>query len=188
VFAKLTLYTLSHESAYTVVRRHGVNFMNWEALGAVGELLGSLILLGSLLYVGIQIRDTKRQMISSASQSRTDSFFELWKLRFEPGFMEAELKSRKDPQSLTELEREMLINFIVAFLTYMQNLYFQRKFGALDEALTGTLDSLPLLEITPYYRTLLLEGNLTRGYSKEFTRHIENVMAQQVGQRRLTTP
>ena len=154
--------------------------MNWEAIGAIGELVGSLLLLGSLVYVGIQIKDTKQQMISSASQSRSESFIELWKIRFDPGFFEAELKSRQDPEALTEVERLRLANFLIALLTYLQNLYYQRELGTLDQAQTGVLDSVPLLEVTPYYRTLLEEGVIMRGYSTEFTRHIKSVLGEQV--------
>ena len=59
--------------------------MNWDAIGALGEVTGAILLLGSLLYVGIQIRDTKRQMMASAAQSRTESFIELWELSKESG-------------------------------------------------------------------------------------------------------
>jgi hypothetical protein len=37
--------------------------MNWDALGAVGELAGSLLLLGSLIYLALQVRDAKNQML-----------------------------------------------------------------------------------------------------------------------------
>ena len=36
--------------------------MNWEAIGAIGEIGGAVLLLASLIYLGVQIRDTKRQM------------------------------------------------------------------------------------------------------------------------------
>ena len=33
--------------------------MNWDAIGAIGEILGSIVVLASLIYIAIQVRDTK---------------------------------------------------------------------------------------------------------------------------------
>ena len=32
--------------------------MNWEAIGAVGELLSAMVVIASVIYLGIQIRAT----------------------------------------------------------------------------------------------------------------------------------
>ena len=47
--------------------------MNWEALGAIGELVGAAAVFISLLYLGIQIRNSRRsdQIIASANLSRS---------------------------------------------------------------------------------------------------------------------
>jgi len=42
--------------------------MNWEAIGAVGEITGEVLLLDSLVYLGVRIRDTKRQMSAAGAQ------------------------------------------------------------------------------------------------------------------------
>lgn len=115
-------------------------------------------------------------MMASTAQARTDSFVDLWKIRFEPGFLEAELKSRSDPNSLSELERERLTNFLVMFLTVFQNVYYQRSMGTLDSSQSTSIDSLPLLNIAPYYRDLIEEGTVTRGYSDEFVHHLHEVI------------
>jgi hypothetical protein len=35
--------------------------MNWEALGAIAELLGAIGVIGSLVYLGMQIRHSALQ-------------------------------------------------------------------------------------------------------------------------------
>ena len=42
--------------------------MNWEAIGAIGELVGGLIVVGSLIFVGYQLRQTS--MIERAKAQR----------------------------------------------------------------------------------------------------------------------
>ena len=49
----------------------GVN-VNWEQLGAIGELVSGIAVLATLLYLAIQIRQAKNLMLSSAHQNRTD--------------------------------------------------------------------------------------------------------------------
>ncbi len=46
--------------------------MNWDALGAIAELLGALGVIGSLLYLGIQIRGNTIIAKTSALQSMLD--------------------------------------------------------------------------------------------------------------------
>jgi hypothetical protein len=150
--------------------------MNWEALGAIGELTGAMLLLGSLVYVGVQIRDTKRQMVASAAQARTDSFIELWKVRFEPGFIETETKSRNEPDSLTPEERSKLVNFLTMFMTFMQNNYYQRSVGSLEASQSGALDKLPLLMVTPLYVEIWQSARDSGSYSDEFVQHVDEVV------------
>ena len=51
--------------------------MNWEAIGALGELLGSLAVLITLIYVAVQVRHTRAQLHVSIQQKRYDTFREL---------------------------------------------------------------------------------------------------------------
>ena len=103
--------------------------VNWNAIGAIGELSGAVLLLGSLLYVGVQIRDAKRQMAAAGAQARSDALRDLWKLRMTSEFIDTELRIQTDPSSLTDKDRMLLGNWLFVFLSFMQNSYYQRKMG-----------------------------------------------------------
>jgi hypothetical protein len=47
--------------------------VNWEAIGAIGELGGSIVVLVSLLYIAIQVRDTKLGIERSARIERNNA-------------------------------------------------------------------------------------------------------------------
>ena len=51
--------------------------MSWDAVGAIGELVGSLAVLVTLAYVAIQVRHTRAQLEVSIQQKRYDTFREL---------------------------------------------------------------------------------------------------------------
>jgi hypothetical protein len=47
--------------------------MNWEAIGAVGEIAGSCVVLVSLIYIAIQLRDTKKATTRTARLERNSA-------------------------------------------------------------------------------------------------------------------
>jgi hypothetical protein len=46
--------------------------MNWDAIGAVGELFGSVGVLATLIYIAVQVRDAKRMNVINTSTAMTD--------------------------------------------------------------------------------------------------------------------
>ena len=52
--------------------------MNWEAIGAIAELGGAIGVIGSLVYLGFQIRQNSKHIESSIYQSTNDVFVEFF--------------------------------------------------------------------------------------------------------------
>ena len=48
--------------------------MNWDAIGAIGEILGALAVVGSLIYVGRQFRHSSTQALHSIYQQTVSNF------------------------------------------------------------------------------------------------------------------
>jgi hypothetical protein len=47
--------------------------MNWDAIGAVGELVGASAVLVTLVYLAVQIRQNSKMMRANSKQSITDA-------------------------------------------------------------------------------------------------------------------
>ncbi len=51
--------------------------MNWDAIGAVGELVGGVAVLATLIYLAVQVRHTKNQLKLNGMQARGSSAVDL---------------------------------------------------------------------------------------------------------------
>jgi hypothetical protein len=51
--------------------------MNWDAIGAIGEVLGAVAVLITLIYLAIQIRQNTRSVAASAFESAMSGFNEV---------------------------------------------------------------------------------------------------------------
>ena len=59
VFRYFVLYSTS---CVIGVRRHGDTVINWEAIGAIGEVLAAMGVIATLIYFGLQIKRHSQQM------------------------------------------------------------------------------------------------------------------------------
>ena len=48
--------------------------MNWEAIGAVGEVVGAIAVVSTLIYLAVQIRHNNRSLAEATSASISQSF------------------------------------------------------------------------------------------------------------------
>ena len=104
---------------------------NWDAVGAIGELVGATAVLITLIYLMIQVRQHSRSISSMATQSIISQFNELTMRlasdpilakAFEQGLSNPESLSDDDAYRFTWLSRAMMNNYL--------NLYHQYMHGA----------------------------------------------------------
>jgi len=65
--------------------------MNWEAIGAAGELLGSVAVLVTLVYLAVQVGHAKEQMARGARGARYEALRQLYTLSSSQELMSAHL-------------------------------------------------------------------------------------------------
>ena len=52
--------------------------MNWEAIGAIGQMLGSITVLVTLIYLAGQLRESRRETRRLINQRRSDALIEFF--------------------------------------------------------------------------------------------------------------
>ena len=109
--------------------------MNWEAIGAIGEFFGASAVFISLLYLGIQIRNSRRsdQIIASASLS---GFIDDWvrEIVQDAELCELYRNGLRDYNSLSQAEKVRFSLLIFQFLRRSEAGWIQSRTGIIDRS------------------------------------------------------
>ena len=107
--------------------------MNWDAIGAIGEVVGALLVVGSLLFVGFQIRQSVRET-RAASMNNIMSGWCDWYQRLSEDAELSEIvqKGAEDMSSLTDLERFRFVVLLTGNFRAWHNAWYQWRLGVYD--------------------------------------------------------
>ena len=96
--------------------------MNWEAIGAIGEVLGAAGVILTLGYLAFQIRQNNRHLAHEAQRSRAQAVRENMKIMTE--YAEICMKD-SDGETLTSAESFQLVNIWYGALWSYQTSFLQ---------------------------------------------------------------
>ena len=108
--------------------------MNWDALGAIAELVGALAVVASLLYLAVQVRASTRALAVEAkleSARLLNDFID--SLIHNPELNALWLKGRKNLESLPAEEYLRFSNMCLKGFWFFSAGYFQFRQGTLTE-------------------------------------------------------
>lgn len=106
--------------------------MNWDALSAVGELIGALAVVVSLLYVGRQIRQSTAAARASSFQSMTETMVEVnTSVLLDAPTYDLMVRALAS-EPLTENERARYLVFFWDVLRILESAHYQVELGVLD--------------------------------------------------------
>lgn len=97
--------------------------MNWEAVGAVAELVGAIGVIASLLYLAIQVRTNTRMMRTTAEQAAIDSFRNFQWSPLEADRPKIVRTGVEDLNALSEDERARFIVLVHEMFRTFENMY-----------------------------------------------------------------
>ncbi len=107
--------------------------MNWEAIGAVGEIVGAIAVIATLIYLAVQIKESAQASRSAAVTDATTPMLSFYQeLGSNPQTRELFLEGMENPESLS---RQAQFQFLM--IVHFAFLGFQRSFFLTQE---GTLD------------------------------------------------
>lgn len=148
--------------------------MNWEAIGAVGEVVGAVAVVGTLAYLAVQIRAQARDAKLAAVQTLTSNIMEAYSGLMEPQLADVWVRGGKDFDSLAEAEKIQLVGFLHKYFRVVEAAYYQAAAGGLAEPIR--------MGIVRHTGTLLSTSAATRiwamrkrSYSDEFQDFVDGI-------------
>lgn len=108
--------------------------MNWDALGAAGELAGAVAVVVTLIYLARQIHQQNKIARFDATQSIYDSFREITiKLGSSTELNTLFIKGDFEPDSLSDAEARQYQYFCRAYLTVMLKAYHAYRLDFIED-------------------------------------------------------
>lgn len=105
--------------------------MTIQDLGAIGDLVGGIAVIATLVYLAIQIREYRVGLNSATFQSTTQGFNQINLLLGEkPELAEILERGLADPDSLDEREQAQYVWLQRSYVNIYENLYQQYQRGA----------------------------------------------------------
>jgi len=100
--------------------------MDWQAIGAIGEIVGAAAVVATLAYLAIQIRqNTERERL--AQEFLSNQYFNELRMLVasDPELAEIEMRGTANLSSLTPIERRRFDELMVSWVWAMQKAYRQ---------------------------------------------------------------
>ena len=151
--------------------------MNWDAIGAISEVVGAAAVVISLIYVAIQIRQNtisqNAQMHQQLLESQTGANRGIVD---NEGIAELVVKANSDFETLTPSEL-LKLNFVyLNFFNLWHSAYANHERGMLDSSIWEQWDRGYRWAFTTQEATVSIWNGLSSVYDPRFRAHVEASM------------
>ena len=141
--------------------------MNWDALGAIAELLGAVAVFVTLVYLALQIRQNTKAVRASAMHASVTHVAELRRDVYSDAEMtDIYIRGNADPESLNPVEQTRYRTLVHNMMMSQVNTFAQVRYADLPES--SWTSQAPIIQ-----RVLGNAGGrwFWQGFSHEFDEH-----------------
>ena len=107
--------------------------MNWDAIGAVGEIIGAFAVVISLIYLALQIRSQNLQAKLSATHEMFRVHRETTLMFATENISDTFVRANQDYSSISEAEAVQLMVLITNFFRAWEAAFLENRDGNLDK-------------------------------------------------------
>jgi hypothetical protein len=119
--------------------------MNWDAVGALAELVGAVGVVASLVFVGLQVRQNTRSMRASTYDSLVRSNGDwISALIQDPSLASAFETAVTRWSDVDVKDRPRVMYLLTQLFRHWENSFFQRRQGTLEPSLWATWEGIIL--------------------------------------------
>ena len=108
--------------------------MNWSDIGSIGEAIGAIGVIGSLIYLALQVRANSKGLFTSTRESTFNSLKEwnYWVMA-DPDLAWIFQQGSKDFNSLGKKERARYVHVMYSFFKLFENIYLHYQSKSIPE-------------------------------------------------------
>jgi hypothetical protein len=149
--------------------------LNWEAVGAVGEILGAVTVVATLFYLARQVRHATAVARSAARQSISQMNVDAWGASIDSHVLSRAASKASAGEDLTPDEFGNYTRWILMRMRFVENAYYQYEQGLLDEGeWNGYSNLIPLL-VGPDSPARDVWSRASVAYSPRFVAEVERI-------------
>lgn len=106
--------------------------MDWEAIGAIGEVLGALAVVATLMYLAVQVRHAAAVAKATTQQSAAQMSVDSMALSLDSQILSSASRKATAGEELTPEELSNYIRWVWVRMRVAENAYYQYRQGLLD--------------------------------------------------------
>jgi hypothetical protein len=149
--------------------------MNWEAIGAVGEVLGAIGVILTLVYLAVQIRQNTAMMTAQTVQASVDATQRVLLFRAEHAEVRAVLRKARDDEELDRDEFELLAAYLQAtFMNFQARLQHNTR-GVFDASVNESYEKILIDYLEGPYVQRWWDYSKAL-YGEEFREHCDKII------------
>ena len=148
--------------------------MNWDAIGALGEILGAMAVIGSLLFVGVQIRSNTRATQIATTHNLTDIFLTVAaKISEDPEMARIWAQQSRDISVLSASDLQRLVPLNVMVLRSFEDVFHHHQAGQMSDEMWEGWQAF-ILTICSYHGVRSIWESRKYYYSRSFQAFLDN--------------
>jgi hypothetical protein len=149
--------------------------MNWDAVGAIGELVAALVVVVTLVYLAFQLRQSIRATHAATFQAATDSFVAINLAIVNDESLVKLFSNQGEPGSKEDRTR---FNFIMLSLFRVrETVFFQAQEGTTDPRSWGRVEPGLRLNLTGEHARLWWKSS-AYGFTPEFAAYVDSIIEE----------
>ena len=149
--------------------------MNWEAISAVGQIVGAVAVVISVIYLALQVRSNARQTRLASMRSMSDAFNGfLQGLAGNPQMGELWYRGVTDYESIKGGDLPRFNALIDHLFRIFEDMYYQKLEGHLDPRVWRGFEA-PMRDIIAYPGIQAWWRSRAHWFSKEFGKFVDEL-------------
>ena len=150
--------------------------MNWEAISAIGQIVGAVGVIISVIYLALQVRSNARQTRLASMRSMSDAFNQwLQSLAENAEFGDLYYRGMRDFESIQGADLPRFSGLMDHLFRIYEDMYYQKLEGHLDPRVWRGFEA-PMRDIIAYPGAQARWRTRSRWFSRQFQQFIDGLV------------